>query len=69
MKKDVGIVVFILDLLLGPLGVFISAFLDENGFNAIVLVVSIIQSCLLFVFFGYVWSFISGIMTLINSQK
>ena len=69
MRKDVGIVVFLLDLFLGPLGVFISAFLDENGFNAPVLVVSIIQSCLIFVFFGYVWSFISGIMTLINSQK
>ena len=69
MKKDLGIVVFLLDFIFGPFGVFISAFLDENGFNPIVLVVSIIQSCLFLFVFGYIWSFISGIMTLINSQK
>lgn len=58
-----------MDIFLGPLGVMISSALDTNGCNGVVVAVGIIQSFTCWFVFGYVWSFISGILTMVNASK
>ena len=70
VNKNKAICIFLLDFFLGPLGVMISACMDDNGFNGIVFFIGFIQLILYFVFFliGGIWALISGILTLVNSK-
>lgn len=67
--KDNAIIVLLMDIFLGPLGVMISSALDANGCNGVVVAVGVIQACLVWFVFGYLWSFVSGILTMVNASK
>ena len=70
VNKNKAICIFLLDFFLGPLGVMISACMDDNGLNVIVFFIGFIQLILYFIFFliGGIWALISGILTLVNSK-
>ena len=51
----VGLMVFILNIMSGGLGTFISGFIDRKGLNYAAIIVGIFQSLLTVFLIGWVW--------------